>query len=121
MNPEDYSEKGFLRDELMERYEALFQQAMEAVSGQPDILLRVKVAHMPLTYALFNIAKKRGTSEGRCFEQVNGKWQVRPEMITRLDEFVELCRKTGVTRLSEWHTTPDEYDVQMHEFFQTIH
>ena len=42
-------------------------------------------------------------------------------MITRLDEFVELCRKTGVTRLSEWHTTPDEYDVQMHEFFQTIH
>lgn len=121
MNPEDYSEKGYLRDELMERYEAIFMQAMEAVSDQPEILLRVKVAHMPLTYALFNIAKKRGTSDSRCFEQVDGKWCTRPEIITRLDEFVSLCRETGVTRLSEWHTTPDEYDVQMHAFFDLIH
>lgn len=120
MNPEDYCEKGYLRDELMERYEAFFTQAMEAVRDQPDILLRVKAAHMPLTYALFNIAKKRGTTDSRCFEQVDGKWRTRPEVMTRLDEFVALCRETGVTRLSEWHTTPDEYDVQMHVFFQTI-
>lgn len=120
MNPEDYCEKGYLRDELMERYEAFFTQAMEAVRDQPDILLRVKAAHMPLTYALFNIAKKRGTTDSRCFEQVDGKWRTRPEIITRLDEFVALCRETGVTRLSEWHTTSDEYDVQMHVFFQTI-
>ncbi len=120
MNPEDYSEKGFLRDELIERYEVLFAQAMEAVSGQPDILLRVKIAHMPLTYALFNIAKKRGTVDSRCFEQVDGKWRTRPEIIARLEDFVDLCRKAGVTRLSEWHTTPDEYDVQMHEFFRSI-
>lgn len=120
MNPEDYCEKGYLRDELMERYEAFFTQAMEAVRDQPDILLRVKAAHMPLTYALFNIAKKRGTADSRCFEQVDGKWRTRPEVMTRLDEFVALCRETGVTRLSEWHTTPDEYDVQMHAFFQTI-
>lgn len=118
MNPEDYCEKGYLRDELMERYEAFFTQAMEAVRDQPDILLRVKAAHMPLTYALFNIAKKRGTTDSRCFEQVDGKWRTRPEVMTRLDEFVALCRETGVTRLSEWHTTPDEYDVQMHAFFK---
>ena len=121
MSPEDYCEKGFLRDELMARYETIFTQAMEAVSGQPEILQRVKVAYMPLTYALFNIAKKRGTADSRCFEQIDGKWRTRPEILTRLDEFVALCRETGVTRLSEWHTTPDEYDVQMHEFFQTIH
>lgn len=121
MNPEDYCEKGFLRDELMVRYEALFAQAMEAVSGQSEILQRVKVAHMPLTYALFNIAKKRGTAESRCFELVDGKWRVRPEIIQRLDEFVTLCKIIGVTRLSEWHTTPDEYNVQMHDFFQSIH
>ena len=120
MNPEDYCEKGFLRDELMERYEAIFTQAMKAVDGQPEILQRVKVAHMPLTYALFNIAKKRGTADRRCFEQIDGKWRTRPEILTRLDEFVALCRETGVTRLSEWHTTPDEYDVQMHEFFEGI-
>ena len=120
MNPEDYCDKGFLRDELMERYEAIFAQAMQAVKDQPEILERVQVAHMPLTYALFNIAKKRGTTDSRCFEQVNGKWQTRPEIFIRLNEFVDLCRKTGVTRLSEWHTTPDEYDVQMHEFFQNI-
>lgn len=120
MNPEDYCETGFLRDDLMMRYEALFAQAMEAVKNKPDELLRVKKAHMPLTYALFNIAKKRGVSEVRCFEQVNGKWRVRPETMDRLDEFVRLCRRTGVTRLSEWHTTPAEYGEQMRKFFRNI-
>ena len=119
-NPEDYCDKGFLRDELMARYEQLFAQALEAVKDQPDIALRVKVAHMPLTYALFNIALKRGTAESRCFERVNGQWRVRPETMVRLNEFIDLCRKTGVTRLSEWHTTPDEYEVKMHEFFKNI-
>ena len=119
-NPEDYCEKGFLRDELMAHYEQLFAKALEAVKDQPDIALRVKVAHMPLTYALFNIAMKRGTAEGRCFEQVDGQWRVRSETMARLNEFIDLCRKTGVTRLSEWHTTPDEYEVKMRDFFQNI-
>ena len=119
-NPEDFCDSSYLRDDLMARYEALFTQAMEAVGDQPDVLLRVKAAHMPLTYALFRIARKRGTSESRVFEQVDGRWRTRPGIMARIDEFTNLCHTIGVTRLSEWHTTPDEYDAQMRDFFTGI-
>ena len=119
-NPEDFCDSSYLRDDLMAQYETFFAQAMDAVADQPDVLLRVKAAHMPLTYALFRIAQKRGTAESRVFEQVDGKWRTRPEIMARLDEFTALCHEIGVTRLSEWHTTPDEYDAQMRAYFNQI-
>lgn len=43
--------QGYLTDEVLKRSEACFDQAERAVKGNPELLDRVRVARMPLTYA----------------------------------------------------------------------
>ncbi len=39
----------------------------------------------------------------------DGQWEVPVGIPERLELFTELCNRQGVTRVTEWHTTPDEY------------
>lgn len=39
----------------------------------------------------------------------DGQWEVPVGIRERLELFTELCNRQGVTRVTEWHTTPDEY------------
>ncbi len=106
---------GYLAPERIDRYEALFDEAEQAVANAPEILHRVKVARLPLAYATLEQAKRTYTGDRGLFQNVNGVWAVRPEVETRLDAFIDLCNEIGVTRLKEWSTTPDEYRSAMHE------
>ena len=48
---------GYLSPELLRQYDALFDKAEQQVAGEPEVLLRVQAARMPLQYAqlqLFN-------------------------------------------------------------------
>ena len=109
--PFDHFE-GFLRPELFSRYEELFDQAEAAVADKAEVLERVKIARLPLTFSLFEIAKQRGLDEDRVFEQVEGKWQIRPEISQRLDTFLELCRKAEIQHFVEGGMSPEEYGQQ---------
>ena len=97
---------------LCSRYEELFDQAEAAVADKAEVLERVKIARLPLTFSLFEIAKQRGLDEDRVFEQVEGKWQIRPEISQRLDTFLELCRKAEIQHFVEGGMSPEEYGQQ---------
>lgn len=118
--PYDHAEKGYLRPELFERYEELFDKAEKAAASDPAVLERVRVARLPLTYALFDIARVRGKDETRVFEQADGTWRVRPEALQRLEEFRTLCNKTGVKFLREGSQTPDEYYTELYAFLTGV-
>ncbi len=109
---------GYLSPEKMKKYEILFEKAESAVSDKPDILERVKIARLPLEYAILEQGKKYGkNSMGLFYQTDEKKWKVKPEMKKRLIDFVDLCNKAGFTRLKEWSTTPDDYKTSMERVF----
>ena len=90
----------WLSADKMEQYLALMDQAVEATADDPEIQTRVKIARKSLYF-------------GGFLEEKDGKWQAKQEWLDRLDEFTELCKKQGVWRVTEHHSTPDEYRNQM--------
>jgi hypothetical protein len=101
---------GYLSPAKMDEYGRIFDKAEAAVRNEPDMLERVKVARMPLQYALLEQGKYYGTTERGLFDKLpDGTSRVKPAMRQLVLDFIALCKKTGVTRLHEWETTPDEY------------
>ncbi len=110
---------GYLSDSLLHEYEELFDQAELSVLDKPEILERVRVARLPLDYATLEITRAKGNQPGGIFTMQDGEWIPREEMVRKLDHFVSLAKKTGVTRIKEWHTTPSEYGESMKLLFGT--
>lgn len=106
----------YLKTTYLETYNNLFDQAEIAVANDSVLLRRVKIARQPLGYAYLEQAKLDPYAQGGIFiKDKNGKWITDPKFTTKLTNFIALCKDEGVTRLSEWHTTPDEYFKMMSE------
>jgi hypothetical protein len=74
------------------------------------LLDRVKTARLPVNYAILEIARDERAGDRQAFRTGDdGTLKPRPEMVDLLHAFVSQCNKIGVTRVTEWHTTPDEY------------
>ncbi len=112
--PADYAKSGFLRKEMTDRYQALFDRAEREAKDDSVSLLRVREARMPLQYALLTIATSRGAEPGGLFEKMNDSmYAPKKEYERMLEDFYGLCRILGYTRLHEWDTTPEEYYSMM--------
>jgi hypothetical protein len=107
----------YLTPALIARYQTLFDEAEKSVASTPEILERVKIARLPLEFAIMEQAKKIFAGERGVFEKVNGKWEVRTEIRSKIDPFTDLCIRQGVTRVKEWSTSPDEYRSAMYRLF----
>jgi hypothetical protein len=100
----------FLTDSLLNVYNGLFDRAEKAVQDSPDELMRVQTARLPLYYAMLEIAKSKSTGPGAAFiDDGKGNKTPNPVVIDWLNKFVSQCLRTGVTRIAEWHTTPQDY------------
>lgn len=89
--PED-GKYTYLSPENYKKYEELFEQALQAVSGNYDALYRVKTAQMSLLYA--GIVLKYGTKQ---------------EQIERVSQFVDQARRIGLEKVEEWKITTDKF------------
>jgi len=112
-NPNEAS-VSYLTPDLIKRYSAIFDQAEAAVKDSADLLERVRIARQPIEYTILEQAKKLYTGERGVFININGRWEVRPEIRRKTDEFVDLSVREGVTRVKEWCTSPDEYRASMY-------
>lgn len=100
----------YLSPENLAIYEGCFERAEAAVAQQPELLERVRIARQPLRYAELEQTKLDPYGpHGIYVKASDGTWKTNPEYTKKLEDFIALCKKEGVTRLSEWHTTPDEY------------
>ena len=105
-----HATNSYLTQELMEVYEDLFDKAEKAVQSDSEVLARVQQARMPLQYAQIEIATRLGTADGGMYERdESGLWRVKDEIKVLADTLVSRALRQGVTRFSEWHTTPTEY------------
>jgi Domain of unknown function (DUF4838)/Glycosyl hydrolase family 67 N-terminus len=104
----------YLTPQLIERYEQLFNQAEKSVSSLPDLLERVRIARLPLEFAIMEQAKKVFVGDRGVFKKVNGKYEARSEIRSKIDPFTDLCVRAGVTQVKEWSTSPEEYRSAMY-------
>ena len=115
-SPSDASES-YLTPALMEKYKELYNEAELSVAHDPAILERVRIARLPLSFAIMEQAKKNFTGDNGIFIKNGDKWIVRPEIRSMIDPFTDLCIRQGVTKMREWHTTPDAYRADMYRLF----
>jgi hypothetical protein len=109
----------FLSDSLIGVYSQIFEVAEAAVAGEPEYLFRVKTARLPVYYAILEIARVEDPGDRNAFVAgEDGNLHPRPEIVEMLHAFVSQCNKIGVTRVIEWHTTPDEYLEKYNAFLQ---
>ncbi len=108
------AETSYLTPELIQRYEELFNEAEAKVATLPDVLERVKIARLPLTYAILEQAKKHFAGERGVFQKVNDHWEVRTELRAAINPFTDLCIRQGVTQVKEWSTSPEEYRAALY-------
>jgi hypothetical protein len=107
----------YLTPPLIDRYTELFDQAESAVVDSAVLLERVRIARLPLNFAILEQAKKNFTGERGVFIKPGDQWIVRPEIRSMIDPFVDLCIRQGVTRVKEWNTTPEAYRSAMYRLF----
>lgn len=107
----------YLTPQLIDRYRELFDLAETSVADSAVLLERVRIARLPLNFAIMEQAKKNFTGERGVFVRTADKWLVRPEIRTMIDPFVDLCIRQGVTRVKEWNVTPEAYRSAMYRLF----
>ncbi|HOB85393.1 MAG TPA: DUF4838 domain-containing protein [Bacteroidales bacterium] len=107
----------YLTPPLIDRYTELFNQAESVVADSAVLLERVRIARLPLNFAILEQAKKNFTGDRGVFINTGEKWEVRPQIRSMIDPFVDLCIRQGVTKVKEWNTTPEAYRSAMYRLF----
>jgi hypothetical protein len=108
-SPADETET-YLSQSLIDQYNTIFDKAEKAVSENPEILNRVKSARLPIYYAMLEIAISKKMEELEAsVRNDDDKLKAKSELTEILYDFVYQCTKNNVSRISEWHTTPEEY------------
>jgi len=99
----------FLSEKNTTDYLEYFRQAVNAVSQNEIFLQHVKVAQLPLQYALMEIGKNDMFGpRGWYIEQDKG-FLLRPEMREMLEDFYQTCLRNKVRSLNEAGLTPEQY------------
>jgi hypothetical protein len=111
------SEKGYLSPVMMDAYTRIFDRAEKSVLKKPEFLRRVRIARLPLQFAILEQAKVYGTGKRGFFTRTRaGAWMPNPRMLSLLKTFVDGCRQAGIPRLEEGGTSPDDYLAMTQKF-----
>jgi hypothetical protein len=112
------SADGYLSPERMQEYRVYFDGAEAAVAHDPEYLVRVRTARLPIEFAELEQAKVRGAAEGGAFvSDPEGRRVLRPGLDGLLARFTTGCREAAIPILWEHGTTPDQYEASTRRFF----
>src|SRR6266542_4409198 len=100
---------GFLAPNFLAQYNQIFDNAENAVKNNPDQLDRVKTARLSLMYAMLEASK---ASSAKNKKNVNAlSYTGNKSTQDLLEEFVQICKKHGIVKLSEGAATVDSYQA----------
>ena len=106
----------YLTEELIAKYYSLFDQALDAVKDEPELIPRVMLVKGQIDYSVLDIAKLELTGKRGALEKRDGKWVIKKEIEQLLQTTMGLFNLNGVTRIHEWNTTPLEYVDEYHKY-----
>lgn len=113
-NPYD-AVRSYLTPELIADYGRIFDEAESAVRDSAVLLERVRIARLPLEYAILEISLRGIDPSLSYFDTSGGTWRVSASMRDRLRSFVTVAKRAGIERLEERGTSPDEYLVSIEQ------
>lgn len=99
----------YLTPDLLNQYQEVFHEAMEAVENDSVLYSRVQAARLPLDFAILEIALLEPDRQYRYFDETDDDRIIRPDMVKRLADFREACIRHGVLRLHEHGLSPQQY------------
>jgi len=111
----------FLSQENIAAYNQYFDEAEKAVAGNPDFLLNVRTARMPLQYAMMEIGKADMFGARGWYQETDGDFIPRKEMLETLESFYQTSiqcnsvpvNESGLTTEEYYHSTRRFIDVQV--------
>ena len=113
------AKESFLSDSLIMVYNQIFDRAEKTVSSDPGKLNHVRSARLPVQYAILEIARDEKTGDrGAFIADGTGLLMPDPVKVDILNKFLLQCKATGVTRVTEWNTTPQEYYDKYTKFIE---
>jgi hypothetical protein len=107
--PPTAHESTFLSEANIARYLGYFDQAIAAVKDQPEILLHVKTALLPVQYAAMEIGKNHMFAPRGWYSMDGKNFVIRENMVKMLEDFNQTCKDAKVKTLSEGGLTPENY------------
>jgi hypothetical protein len=100
----------FLTPELMNEYNIIFDEAEQAAAIEPIYLERVKIARLPLMFAMLEQAKVLGDKKnGLITKRTEGSVELNPGIISLLDTFYYYTSKIDDVLINEKGLTPAKY------------
>lgn len=106
----------YLTPVLIKEYEQIFDKAEEAVANSPEYLERVKIARLPLEFAILDISLRDVNEDLTYFDKKDDSWIIREDMLERLEKFTNLAKKAGVARYWEHGNYPDDYQATVERY-----
>lgn len=106
----------YLTPELIKTYEGIFDKALNSVADSPEFLKRVKIARLPLEFAILDISLRDVNEDLTYFDKQDGQWIIREDMLSRLVEFTSLAKQAGVARYWEHGNYPDDYKATVERY-----
>lgn len=102
--------KSFLTPELMDKYNSIFDKAELAVGNERDYLDRVKIARLPLMYAMLEQSKEIRVGEKGLFIQMTPKnLIINPNINVILDNFFLTSSRGNDVFVNEKSLTAKKY------------
>ncbi len=100
---------GYLSVKNVNRYTTLFDSAQILAGDDSIILNRVKLARLPLQYAIMEIGKNDMFGPRGWYAERNGKFTLREDMKNTLEDFYSVCSTNHLVTLNERNLSPDIY------------
>ncbi|MDR3625246.1 MAG: DUF4838 domain-containing protein [Ignavibacteriaceae bacterium] len=103
------SMKDYLAPEFLKEYYNIFTEAINSVSDSPQYLERVKIALLPVQYAMLEQAKVIGVGDNGIMINAGNVYKPNPKIINLLSNFYTECKSTGDVLINEKRLTADTY------------
>lgn len=111
--------KSFLQPEVIVAYKNLLDKAVNAATD-PVVKVRIQRLGLPLEYAALQQSRSFGPEEYGFLQSGKSKlqYEVKPDFLKRVTDFVTLAKSSGVKELSEGGLTPDTYLAEWNGIFK---
>lgn len=111
--------KTYLTPRLLKTYDSIFNLAEDAVISEPEYFERVRVARLPLEFAVLDISLRNVNDDLTYFQKSGDGWQVREDMMLRLEKFTNAAVAAGIQRYWEHGNPPEEYRATVENYVKS--
>ncbi|MDT0553223.1 DUF4838 domain-containing protein [Urechidicola vernalis] len=100
----------YLNSDLLEQYNELFNEAINAVKYNDDLIQRVNSAKLGVSYAILEACKKSISSKFRLVNKdADDNPQINPFVKEELTNFHKTCKNENISLMNEMGFTVQEY------------